>query len=148
MARVVSAEPQGADRRQLLVPVRSRTYPWGDVVARDQQAGQLIRCLCGAERWTAYGQAGHHGRTCPVALVELGRLALRRGMPRTATAWRHQALLAALRRAGRVGMTARELATVLGYTPGHVRELLRASEAVGKVERRGKLPARWRRRRG
>jgi hypothetical protein len=139
--------PQGADRRQLLVPVRSREHPWGSVVARDPTTGQLIRCPCGETRWTAYGQAAHHGRTCPAALVELAALAARRGRHREATAHRHHALEAVLRRTGRLGMPAAGIARVLGYTAGHTRELLRRAEAVGLAERRGRRPYRWRRRR-
>jgi hypothetical protein len=140
--------PQGADRRQLLVPVRSRDYPWGQVVARDPHTGQLVRCPCGAERWTAFGQAAHHGDACAGALVERARLEERHGRTRAASRLRHQALLAAVHAGGRRGLTARELAGMLGYTAGHVRELLRAGEAQAQVERRGRRPYRWRRRRG
>ena len=140
--------PQGADRRQLLVPVRSRDYPWGHVVARDPHTGQLVRCPCGEERWTAYGQAAHHGEACAGALVERARLEERVRHYGEASRLRHLALLAAVHAGGRRGLTARELATVLGYSAGHVRELLRAAEARTQVERRGRRPYRWRWRRG
>lgn len=140
----MSAEPP-ADRRQLLVPVRSRAHPWGHVVAKDPQAGQLVRCPCGAERWTAYGQASQHGARCPAALVVLAERAERHGAGRAAMALRHQALGAALARAGTQGHSAGQLAQVLGYSAGHVRWLLRQAEAAGQAERRGRRPYRWRR---
>lgn len=131
----------------MLVPVRSRDHPWGHVVARDPHAGQRIRCGCGAERWTTYGGAAHHGRTCPVALMYESRREERRGAHGTARRLRDRAIAEALRTAGRSGATARTLAAVLGYSPSYVRELLRAAERVGIAERRGRPPYAWRRRR-
>jgi hypothetical protein len=133
-----------ADRRQTLVPVRSREHPWGHVVARDPHSGRLIRCPCGARRWTAYGQAAHHGASCPVALARLADVLAAGRRHAEARELRQRALAAALRRAGRRGATAADLALVLGRSPGHVRALLRAAEATGRAERRGRLPARWR----
>lgn len=138
--------PPGADRRQVLVPVASRDHPWGVVVARDPHAGQLVRCLCGAERWTTYGHAARHGRTCPTALMASAHRAALRGFHGRAKDLRHQAVLAALRGAGRRGWPAPAIASVLGYSSSHTRRVLRAYERAGIAERRRRRPYLWRRR--
>lgn len=63
--------PPTADRNQLLVPHQHRDYPYGQVLARDTVRGVLVRCVCGDERWSAYGQATRHAVRCP--RVELAR---------------------------------------------------------------------------
>ncbi len=125
--------PPPADQAQLLVPHGHVHYPYGLVVRRDAHRGLLIRCACGAERWTTYGQSQRHATRCPVvarmAWADLGG----RGTPE------HAVTLAL----GRRSRTAEQVADALHLSTIRARVLLRRLEAQGLARRAGPPPHRW-----
>jgi hypothetical protein len=123
-----------ADQRQLLVPHPHRDYPYGLVVARDTVRGVLVRCACGDERWSTYGQATRHVLRCPT--VELARWHAT-GQRGTSVA----ALVLAV--AGEPWRWAEDVAERLGLSVIRTRTLLREAPGWAVTRLPGSAPYGW-----